>query len=632
MDQLIENISSQAFKHIENSLLEGIPIAHPTEEGKCDASIAEIRITAEFDAFIAILEILKSSITQRIAVLRQKRNALASHIHGLPSELLSLIFEFAAESFPQTVSCSQTKRNLCSRLPHVLTTVCSRWREVAISTPRVWSHICNKLTSDEVQLYLDRSSNSPMDITYHDRLDPQFIPQVIPHLPRLRTLHTTSEGFIEIAEEELGQAHTPILESVYLTSGKRRTINHIERTQIFKHAPQLRKLEIATPVSISIDWEVVHSFSKLTYLKIYDLGEDEPEGSLIGSRYHRLFKSLPCLETAIIKAGQRYKPPGFSADAIGKHDTIIHHNLQFLSLHDISATLALTVASFLYSTSPHPTKAIFSECSMGSIDSETRILLPSGNFIENVVSQVRLLSFTVPPEYQNPNILIQGATSWDDYESEVSDSDPRYVLHLDLCSGNSSQRPFPPILSMILPTTETFKLLQTLFLKGGSSISLSDVDLPTRLKCLPSLQEIVLGDFSRSESIAELKNIFRCLGRPITDKISVEKEEKWICPNLSRIWLHKLALDVPDLLEMLRNRGMVDLIPDTPPARGSANPLELLVVEECCTFSNSSSCGELVVICNQQLAVSNEISGLVSYGECNCAKLKGPHTVIDLTQ
>ncbi|KAG8938833.1 hypothetical protein FRC03_006870 [Tulasnella sp. 419] len=460
MDQLIENISSQAFKHIENSLPEGIAIAYPTEESKCDAPIAEIRTTAEVDAFIAILELVKSSILQRVAVLRQKRNALASHIHGLPSELLSLIFEFAAESFPQTAFCSQKERNICSRLPHILTTVCSRWRKVAISTPRVWSHICNKLTSDEVQLYLDRSINSPMDITYHDRRASQFIPQVIPHLPRLRTLHTASEGFMEIAEEELGQAHTPILESVYLTSDKDQTIYPIKRTQIFKHAPHLRKLEIATPVSISIDWEVVHSFSKLTYLKIYDLGEDEQEGSLIGSRYHRLFTSLPCLETAIIKAGQRYKPPRFSTDAIGKHDPIILHNLQSLSLNDISATLALTVASFLFSTSSHPANAKFFQFSMGLLDSETRILLPSGNFIENVVSQVRVLSFTVPPEHQNPNIEIQGFTSWDDYESDISISDPRLVLHLELYSGNSSQRLFPPILSVILPTTETFTFSQ----------------------------------------------------------------------------------------------------------------------------------------------------------------------------
>ncbi|KAG8941534.1 hypothetical protein FRC03_004359 [Tulasnella sp. 419] len=467
-----------------------------------------------------------------------------------------------------------------------------------------------------------------MDITYHDRRASQFIPQVIPHLPRLRTLHTTSEGFIEVAEEELGQAHTPMLESVSLTSGKDHAIDPIERTQLFKHAPQLRKLEIAAPVTISIDWEVVHSFSKLTYLKIYDLGEEEPEGSLIGSRYHRLFKSLPCLETAIINAGQRYKPPRFSTDAIGKHDTIIHHNLQSLSLNDISATLALTVASFLYSTSPHPAKANFSKWSMGSIDSETRILLPSGNFIENVVSQVRRLWFNTLSEHQNPNIQIQGFTSWDDYESGIPISDTRYILNLELYSGNSSPR-LPPILSVILPTTETFKFLQSLLLTGRSSISLSDVDLPTRLKCLPSLEEIGLEDFSPSGSAAELKNIFRCLGRPIANKIGVEKEEKWICPNLSKIWLQNLALDVPDLLEMLRNRGMVGSIRDTPAV---SSPLKLLVVDECCTFSNSYSCGELAFICNRQSAVSNGRLVLVSYGECNCAKLGGPHTVIEITR
>ncbi|KAG8941535.1 hypothetical protein FRC03_004360, partial [Tulasnella sp. 419] len=369
MDLHIADISSQAFNLIAKSLQEEIAIANPIED----------RLIAEADAFIAILEVLKGTIAQRAATLRQKRNAVVSRIHGLPSELLSLIFEFSAESFPDVSDCSLTKPRLCSRFPHVLTTVCSRWYKVAISTPRVWSYICSRQTSDDVQLYLDRSRNSPVDITYHDRRGSGFVPQVIPHLPRLRTLHCTSDGFIELAKEELEKAHTPILESVYLISAKERTISRIEGMQIFKHALQLQKLEIVHPSSYSIHWETIYSFSELNYLKIHDLGEEEPEGSLIGTQYHRLFKSLPCLQTAVIRASQRDKPSVFCGDAIGKHDPIIHDNIRFLYLTDVSATLALTVASFLQPSHSLCVHSKFFQWSMEFMDPDTRIQLPSGN-------------------------------------------------------------------------------------------------------------------------------------------------------------------------------------------------------------------------------------------------------------
>ncbi|KAG8930733.1 hypothetical protein FRC02_003745 [Tulasnella sp. 418] len=267
------------------------------------------------------------------------------------------------------------------------------------------------------------------------------------------------------------------------------------------------------------------------------------------------------------------------------------------------------------------------------MDPDTRIQLPSGNVIEYVVSQVRRLRIDAYAEHRSPNIQVQGLTSetsWDYYESDIPITDWRHVLRFELITQNP--RPFLPLLSIILPTTETFKRLKSLRIRGRSSISLSDVDLPTRLGCFPLLEEIWLEKFSCPGSIAELKEIFKCLGKPIVDEVSMETEERWICPNLSKIELHEVALDVPDLLEMLRNRGMVDLLPDTPPVEGPASPLELLVVDQCCTFSNSSSCGELVVICNQQLAGVDETSRLVSHGECDCIYLEGAHNVIQVAK
>ncbi|KAG8958821.1 hypothetical protein FRC03_008802 [Tulasnella sp. 419] len=254
--------------------------------------------------------------------------------------------------------------------------------------------------------------------------------------------------------------------------------------------------------------------------------------------------------------------------------------------------------------------------------------------MEYVVSQVRGLWFNAHLEHPIHTVEVQGLTldaSWNYYKPYIPSTKWGRVLRFEVITRNT--RPFLPLLCAILPTTGTFRLLKSLRITGRSSMSLSDVDLPARLACFPLLEEIWLEKFSRLDAIAELKDIFNCFGTLIIDAVSVENEARWICPNLAKIELHELALDVPDLLEMLRRRRMVNYIPGTPPVEeGPATPLKLLVIDKCCTFSDSSSCGELVIICNQQFAGTDEISCLVSYGECNCTHLEGAHTVIEVTQ
>ncbi|KAG8930725.1 hypothetical protein FRC02_003737 [Tulasnella sp. 418] len=628
----IADISNQAFKLILSSLQENVLINDLGKASDDNAPVTSEKEMREADALSRILKLIESHIVQRVAELKQKRNELASHIHRLPNELLSLIFELVAHSIPLERPCSMTKRTLCSRFPFEMAAVCARWRGVVISTPRIWSYLCSKLASEEVQLYLTRSKESPLDIKFHGSWSKRFVSHVFLYIHRFRTLQASSQDLIELAERALEEGHAPLLESFSVWNTNTPSNRTVRGVKLFKHALHLRKLEIAHSCSISIEWESVYPLSKLTHLTICDLGEEE-EGSPTGTQYHRLFKSLPCLEKVSINARQRAKPLAVSTEAIGKYDRIIHKNLWSLSLSNISATLALTVASFLYPTSCYFVYTRFFEWSMEPIDPETSIQLPKGNFIESVVSQVRRLRFDALPERQNPNVKIQGLTSettWDYYRSDIPISDFRHVLHFELVTENP--RSFLPLLSVMLPTTVTFKLLKSLRLTGRSSISLSDVDLPTRLTCLPSLEEIWLENFSRPESIAELKDIFKCLSTSIVDGVRLDEEERWICPNLSKVELHELAFHVADLLEMLRNRGMVEPIPGTPSVEGPARPLKLLVVDQCCTFSDSSSCGDLVAICNKQLAVTDESLRLVSYGECDRTHLEGGHIVIEIRQ
>ncbi|KAG8930731.1 hypothetical protein FRC02_003743 [Tulasnella sp. 418] len=554
-------ISNQAVQLIMDCLQERTIITDLSNPSGVDVSTTCERIMAEVEALIRISELIQNRVLQRVANLKRMRNALALHIHNLPNELLSFILELVAHSIPSEIYCSKTKATICGRFPFKLMAVCSRWREVAISTPRVWSYLCSKLTPKEAQLYIDRSGDSPLDIKYHKGQNQRFITQLVPHIHRFRTLQASSDSFMELAREELEKAHAPLLES-FSVSGSSSSAGHAIRGVKFSilATSHLRKLEIADSCSLSIHWESIYPCSQLTHLTIHDLGEEE--GSLTGTQYYRLFKSLPCLEKANINARQRTLSPLFNSNAIGNYDPIVHRNLWSLTFSNISASLALTVASFLYPTSPHFVHAKFFKWSMESVDPDTRILLPSGNYIEYTVSQVRRLRFDTLSEHQGSTVKIQGLTSeesWDYYKSDIPTTDSRHILHFDLITHVS--RPFLALLPAILPTAVTFEKLNSLRLTGSQSMPLSDLDLSQRLECLPFLEEMWLEDFSCRESVAELNSIFKLLGSPLFEGRIFRNKQRWICPNLKKIELHKVAFHVPDLLEMLKNRGMLELLP-----------------------------------------------------------------------
>ncbi|KAF8309269.1 hypothetical protein DL93DRAFT_2085854 [Clavulina sp. PMI_390] len=134
----------------------------------------------------------------------QLRTEPGSHIPSLPPELLSSIFETALADF------HPFDANRHVRLTY-FTHVCSIWRNVVISTGKLWSSIvCGVLSDDEgvefshtfesignrVQTALDRSQGSPIDVYLdspyaddHLGLIPRVFRQLIlPQSSRIRRL------------------------------------------------------------------------------------------------------------------------------------------------------------------------------------------------------------------------------------------------------------------------------------------------------------------------------------------------------------------------------------------------------------------------------------------------------------
>ncbi|KAF8320942.1 hypothetical protein DL93DRAFT_1751843 [Clavulina sp. PMI_390] len=115
-------------------------------------------------------------------------------VHQLPAELLIHIFSCLTQSFP-----SWKEYRVLDRHRFVLCVVCSRWRDITISTPALWASIyIGRVSDDQInpfpsldvfKLCLERSGNiAPLAICLHECPQP-FLGQtwaiLYPHFHRI---------------------------------------------------------------------------------------------------------------------------------------------------------------------------------------------------------------------------------------------------------------------------------------------------------------------------------------------------------------------------------------------------------------------------------------------------------------
>lgn len=120
------------------------------------------RVDSEMTRVQIILDQLECE-RQRLLESLTQYQALASPIRRLPTEILSSIFTTIPRDQPFDMSNS----------PMLLTRICSRWRDVAISTPRMWNYIdfyvdeqlnTKPFTITMWKVWLSRSGSCPLHI------------------------------------------------------------------------------------------------------------------------------------------------------------------------------------------------------------------------------------------------------------------------------------------------------------------------------------------------------------------------------------------------------------------------------------------------------------------------------------
>ncbi|KAG5634098.1 hypothetical protein H0H81_003421, partial [Sphagnurus paluster] len=137
-------------------------------------------IESQIESFTILLNDLRRQLAKVDEDIDSHRR-LISGIHMLPLELLQKIFSFCLPSYNCAMSAAEA--------PLILTCICRKWREAALSAPQFWSrlHISMPSCTDEnlrskgvisrygdaIKTWLDRASGLPLSISFVNGLSSQ---------------------------------------------------------------------------------------------------------------------------------------------------------------------------------------------------------------------------------------------------------------------------------------------------------------------------------------------------------------------------------------------------------------------------------------------------------------------------
>ncbi|KAF9075302.1 hypothetical protein BDP27DRAFT_1315849 [Rhodocollybia butyracea] len=187
----------------------------------------------------------------------------------LPNEIFASIFEFVCTN-NLLQEYAEEKSVLTSLPAMVITSVCSRWRDIGLGLPTLWSQIQLKFSAQlqpprfisTVELYLHRSADAPLTLHVEVRKKVQPFSQTqseIPfilsllteHTQRWKVLHFTCDSPIS-SFSGFSRLSFPQLEEVGLTN--RFAFVSGADLNCFNQAPKLRTALIADPLVEAADF------------------------------------------------------------------------------------------------------------------------------------------------------------------------------------------------------------------------------------------------------------------------------------------------------------------------------------------------------------------------------------------
>jgi hypothetical protein len=226
------------------------------------SSISEI--DQEIDRVQAILDLLKNKRGD-LQIFADRHGALLAPVRRLPPELLAEVFVHCLPS-QQIVATMAGKRSIL-RPSHV----CQHWRNVAVSTQRLWTSICvdaihYKSQTALAKAWLSRAGSCPLSIRVEvsswdfDASTIQLIiDTLLPYCNRWQYVEMSDMPWLVISALATARNNLPCLETLSLD-----TWEQLDVVNIFEFAPKLRALYLGQriqPLDVHVPW------SQLTHLR-----------------------------------------------------------------------------------------------------------------------------------------------------------------------------------------------------------------------------------------------------------------------------------------------------------------------------------------------------------------------------
>ncbi|KAJ7268912.1 hypothetical protein C8J57DRAFT_1468898 [Mycena rebaudengoi] len=240
--------------------------------GRSTRSDIRERMT-DLDAQILALERALDTVKLERQDLQMRLDIYKYPVLTLPTDITSEIFVHFLPPYPERPPTTGPSS------PELLAQICQAWREIALSTPRLWRAIRLRLPTkypvvalDLLRTWVSRSKNCPLSISLQcstQLLTVDFIQAIIPHSERWEHI----DFMLPIESLQLIEADFPLLRSLTLGptyyAGETDSLVAISP---FSNAPLLTQVALSgnfRPSEIQLPW------SQLTSISAYALSASE---------------------------------------------------------------------------------------------------------------------------------------------------------------------------------------------------------------------------------------------------------------------------------------------------------------------------------------------------------------------
>ncbi|KAJ7493172.1 hypothetical protein B0H11DRAFT_951179 [Mycena galericulata] len=237
------------------------PSLSAAHETSSSARAADRARLAKLDAEIDALEILLRTVHTQRKRVKARLDSYKYPVFTLPNEIVSEIFTRVLPVYP-----------LCPPAisPTLLSSVCRKWRDVALSTPTLWRAISIRIPVHPhisklplLETWLARSQSCPLSISladnrYAEASDSEmapFIQAILPHCNRweyLSLLVADPDAFSQIQGDMPLLRHLQIGVTPFMTH----TVTNVDPVVLFQDAAQLQTVTLLSslPPEITLPW------------------------------------------------------------------------------------------------------------------------------------------------------------------------------------------------------------------------------------------------------------------------------------------------------------------------------------------------------------------------------------------